>query len=461
MESRNPATGELLESYDKHDKDDILDILEASQNRYNSWKNRNLQEREELLSNAATVLRDNKEKYAKIMTKEMGKPILQSRSEVEKCAWVCDHYAENAGNYLQDDVHPSPPGTDVRTKYEPLGPVLAVMPWNYPFWQVFRFAAPYLTVGNVGLLKHASNVPQSALAIEEVFEKAGYPDNTFKTVLAPVEHVKTMLTDNRVKATTLTGSGAAGSSVGEIAGCQIKKSVLELGGSDPYIVLSDADVDQAAETGTLARNQNGGQSCIAAKRFIIVEDVYDEFIEKLKLNFEDLKIGDPMDEDTNIGPQADENLMNEMHSQVKTSIDAGADVLTGGEILDREGYYYPPTILTDVPRGCPVDQNEIFGPVAAVYKVKNKKEAIEKANDTDYGLGASVWSNNTTEAREVASQINSGCVYINELVKSDPRVPFGGIEISGYGRELSEVGIKEFTNKKTIWVDESQSTEDN
>lgn len=455
MDVTNPATGEKVDSYEELTDSEVSNAVTMADKRYNTWKERSLQEREELLSNAADVLRDNKQRYAEIMTKEMGKPISQAIAEVEKCAWVCDHYAEHAGTYLSDEVHASPAGVDARTVYEPLGVVLAVMPWNFPFWQVFRFAAPYLTAGNTGLLKHASNVPECAIAIQEVFEKAGYPDNVFQSVLAGSDKVEDILRDSRVKAATLTGSGPAGSAVAEIAGSEIKKTVLELGGSDPFLVLNDADVEAAAKKGAWARNQNGGQSCIAAKRFIVVDDVYDEFLEKLSKEFNGLTIGDPMDTDTDVGPQASESLMKEMHEQVRESVNAGADVECGGDIMEGDGFYYPPTILTNVPEGCPADSQEVFGPVAAVYRVDDLEAAIDKANDTEYGLGASVWTTDTEKGKLVASQIDAGCVYVNELVKSDPRVPFGGINISGYGRELSETGIKEFTNPKTVWVDRS------
>ncbi|MFB6185772.1 MAG: NAD-dependent succinate-semialdehyde dehydrogenase, partial [Halobacteriaceae archaeon] len=408
--------------------------------------------RELLLEQAGDVLRENKQEYAELMTKEMGKPITQAISEVEKCAWVCDHYAEHAGEYLQDEHHPSPPGSDVKTSYEPLGVVLAVMPWNFPFWQVFRFAAPYLTAGNVGILKHASNVPGCAEAIEDVFRMAGYPEGVFQTLLISSDQVDDVIADDRIKAATLTGSSRAGRAVASTAGENLKKTVLELGGSDPYIVLDDADVDAAAKTGAWARNQNGGQSCIAAKRFVVDERVYDEFVDKLVTYIEQLTVGDPMDEDTDIGPQARPDLMETLHEQVTASINAGATVEIGGEPMERDGAYYPPTVLTDIPDGCPVDTEEVFGPVAAVYSVSNEDEAIEKANDTSFGLGASIWTTDIDRGKEVASQINAGCVYINELVKSDPRVPFGGVKESGYGRELSEAGIQEFVNRKTVWA---------
>jgi succinate-semialdehyde dehydrogenase/glutarate-semialdehyde dehydrogenase len=387
------------------------------------------------------------------MTREMGKPITQAIGEVEKCAWVCDHYAEFASAYLDGDAHPSPPGSTVRTEYEPLGPVLAVMPWNFPFWQVFRFAAPYLTAGNVGILKHASNVPGCALAIEEVFREAGYPEGVFQSLLIPSDLVDGILTDDRVRAATLTGSGPAGRAVASTAGDQLKKTVLELGGSDPFVVLDDADVTAAAETGAWARNLNGGQSCIAAKRFVVHTDVYDDFLESFVDEIESLTVGDPMDEDTEVGPQARQSLMEDLHGQVADSVAAGATVVTGGEPLDRDGVFYPPTVLTDVPEGCPADTEETFGPVAAVYEVADEDEAVRTANDTDFGLGASIWTENRERGRQIARRIDAGCVYVNQLVKSDPRVPFGGVKDSGYGRELAGPGIREFVNRKTVWVE--------
>ena len=452
MDAINPATGEAVGSYDEHDDEDVEAALSKSTAAFEEWSERPMREREELLADAADVLRENKQRYAELMTKEMGKPISQAIGEVEKCAWACDHYAEYATAYLEPEHHPSPPGTEVKTVHDPLGPVLAVMPWNFPFWQVIRFAAPYLTAGNVGLLKHASNVPGCALALEEVFEEAGYPEGVFQTLLVGSGKVEDVLTDDRVRAATLTGSGPAGRAVAETAGRELKKTVLELGGSDPFVVLDDADIEAAVETGVQARNQNGGQSCIAAKRFIVHEAVYDEYVDELVDAFENLTVGDPMDEDTDIGSQADPDLMAELHEQVQASVDAGATVLTGGEPLDREGAYYPPTVLTDVPHGCPVDAEETFGPVAAVYEVADEREAIEVANDTRFGLGASIWTEDRERGERLARHVEAGCVYINEMTKSDPRVPFGGIKDAGYGRELSEAGIKEFVNRKTVWV---------
>ncbi len=459
MDVINPATGECVDTYEEHSSAEIEQTLQRAADTYEQWRDRPLREREELLAAAADVLRDNERRYAETMTTEMGKPISQARAEVQKCAWVCDHYAEYADTYLADEYHPSPPGTTVKTAHEPLGPVLAVMPWNFPFWQVFRFAAPYLTAGNVGLLKHASNVPGCATAIAEVFEQAGYPDGAFQTLLIDSDQVDPVLRDNRVVAATLTGSEPAGRAVASTAGEQLKKTVLELGGSDPFVVLPDADIAAAAETGAWARNQNNGQSCIAAKRFIVVDEVYEAFLNALREEFAALTIGDPTDPTTDIGPQARFELLEGLHEQVQASVDAGATVVMGGEPLDREGAYYPPTILTDVPEGCPADTEELFGPVAAVYRVPDAETAIAKANDTDFGLGASVWTTDTDRGQTVASQIDAGAVYVNELVKSDPRVPFGGVGISGYGRELSAAGIKEFTNRKTVWVQQPDDAE--
>jgi succinate-semialdehyde dehydrogenase/glutarate-semialdehyde dehydrogenase len=453
MEAINPATGEQIGSYEEHTDDEIDRTLETATETFEEWRDRPLREREELLASAADVLRENKQRYAETMTKEMGKPISQAVGEVEKCAWACDHYAEYAGSYLKAEQFPSPPGTEVRTVHDPLGPVLAVMPWNFPFWQVIRFAAPYLTAGNVGVLKHASNVPGCAMALEEVFEEAGYPEGAFQTLLVGSDRMDDIIADDRIRAATLTGSGPAGRAVAETAGRHLKKTVLELGGSDPFIVLDDADLDSAVETGVVARTLNGGQSCIAAKRFVLHDAIAEEFTDRLVAEFEELTVGDPMDEDTDVGPQADPDLMADLHEQVEASVEAGATVLTGGEPLDRDGAYYPPTVLTDIPRGCPADTEETFGPVAAVYTVDDEEEAIELANATRFGLGASLWTEDRDRGRRLARGIDAGCVYINELTKSDPRIPFGGVKDSGYGRELSEGGIKEFVNRKTVWVE--------
>ncbi len=449
----NPATGEQLDTYEEHTRSDVDDALDRASGAFEEWREQPIRERERLLETAGEVLRDDVEEYAEMMTREMGKPIAQARAEVEKCASVCDHYAEHGSAYLEDQHYPSPPGTTVKTVHQPLGPVLAVMPWNFPFWQVFRFAAPYLTAGNVGVLKHASNVPGCAVAIEDVFREAGYPEGVFQSLLIPSDLVDDVIADDRVRAATLTGSGPAGRAVAASAGEELKKTVLELGGSDPFVVLDDADIESAAEVGTRARNQNGGQSCIAAKRFVVHTDVYDEFLNALLEGFQSLVVGDPTDENTDVGPQARPDLLADLHEQVEASVEAGATLVTGGDPLDREGAFYPPTILTDVPDGCPADSEETFGPVAAVYEVADEAEAITLANDTEFGLGASVWTEDRQRGERVAERIDAGCVYVNQLVKSDPRIPIGGVGTSGYGRELSEIGIKEFVNRKTVWVE--------
>ncbi|MFC5279569.1 NAD-dependent succinate-semialdehyde dehydrogenase [Halorubrum rubrum] len=452
MDVVDPATGETVETYEEDDAADVADALDRAEAAFESWRERPRREREELLVAAAEILRERKSEYAELMTREMGKPIEQAEGEIEKCAWVCEHYAEFASAYLEDEHHPSPPGSEVKTSYEPLGPVLAVMPWNFPFWQVFRFAAPNLVAGNVGLLKHASNVPGCALAIEEVFRDAGFPEDAFRTLLVSADLVEDAIDDDRVKATTLTGSGPAGSAVAAASGKRIKKSVLELGGSDPFVVLDDADLETTIEEGVWARNQNSGQSCIAAKRFVVHDDVYEEFVSGLVEGAESLTVGDPTDRDTDVGPQASADLMAELHDQVARSVEAGATVETGGEPLDRDGAFYPPTVLTDVPEDAPAARDELFGPVAAVFRVDDEAEAIERANDTRFGLGGSVWTTDRERGERLAHEIDAGCVYVNRVVASDPRVPFGGVGVSGFGRELSEAGIKEFVNRKTVWV---------
>jgi succinate-semialdehyde dehydrogenase/glutarate-semialdehyde dehydrogenase len=453
IETTNPATGEVVDQYEAADADTVETTLARSAVAFESWRERPLREREQLLENVAAVLRENTQRYAELMTREMGKPISQAIAEVEKCAWVCDHYAQYASAYLSPEHFPSPPGTSAKTVYDPLGTVLAVMPWNFPFWQVFRFAAPYLTAGNTGILKHASNVPGCALAIEEIFREAGYPEGVFQSVLAPSSLVDDIIADDRVSGVTLTGSGPAGRAVASTAGDHLKKSVLELGGSDPFIVLEDADLEAAAETGAWARNLNGGQSCIAAKRFLVHDAVYDEFVEQFVGEVEALTVGDPMDQDTDIGPQAQHHLLEELHGQVTASVDAGATVVMGGEPLDREGAYYPPTVLTDIPADCPAASEELFGPVASVFRVADEQEALAVANDTRFGLGASIWTADRDRGERLARHIDAGCVFINQLVKSDPRVPFGGTGDSGYGRELSALGIQEFVNRKTVWIE--------
>ena len=449
----NPATDETVETYEPATAADVEDALARADEAYDSWRDRPIREREAHLERVAELLRERTDEYAELMTREMGKPIAQARAEVEKCAWGCDHYAQHASAYLSAEHYASPPGTTAKTVYDPLGVVLAVMPWNFPFWQVIRFAAPYLTAGNVGVLKHASNVPGCALALEQLFRDAGYPEGVFQSVLAPSDLVDDIIADDRVQAATLTGSGPAGRAVASTAGDRLKKTVLELGGSDPFVVLADADLEAAAERGAWARNQNGGQSCIAAKRFVVVDDVYDAFVDRLVDETEALTVGDPLDPSTDVGPQASPRFLETLHEQVTASVEAGATVLTGGEPLDRDGAYYPPTVLADVPANCPADTEELFGPVASVYRVADEDEAVAVANDTRFGLGASVWTTDRARGESLAREIDAGCVYVNQLVKSDPRVPFGGVGESGYGRELSAIGIQEFVNRKTVWVE--------
>ncbi|WP_323675242.1 NAD-dependent succinate-semialdehyde dehydrogenase [Halorubellus sp. PRR65] len=456
MERVNPATGETIETVETHTDAEVDELLGAAHERYLSWRDVPMHERCELMANAADVLRDNKEEYARLMTEEMGKPITGARGEVEKCAWVCEHYAEHAQTYLQDETLPSPPEAEAKVVHEPLGVVMAVMPWNYPFWQVFRFAAPNLVAGNVGVLKHASNVPRCAQAIADVFAQAGFPEECFQTLLVSGSAANAVIEDERVRAVTLTGSEPAGRAVAETAGRELKKTVLELGGADPFVVLDDADIDAAVETGVRARLLNSGQSCIAAKRFVVHDAVYDEFIEKFVAEMEAQTVGDPTDEATDVGPQAREDLMEELHDQVERSVRDGATVECGGEPLDREGYFYPPTVLTDVPPDAAAACEETFGPVAAVFRVDSERDAIDLANDSTLGLGASVWTDDLERGERIAREIEAGCTFVNELTKSDPRVPFGGIKDSGYGRELAAHGIKEFLNEKTVWVQEAQ-----
>jgi len=372
--------------------------------------------------------------------------------EAVKCAWACRYYAENAERFLAAEVVATG-ATRSYIQYQPLGPVLAIMPWNYPFWQVVRFVAPALMAGNVGLLKHASNVPQSALAVEDVFLRAGFPEGVFQTLLVGSAKIDAILNDRRVVAATLTGSEGAGVEVGISAAKRIKKVVLELGGSDPFIIMRTADLDKAVTTAVKARIANNGQSCIAAKRFLVEESIADQFEARFVSLMEGLRVGDPLDERTELGPLASAAARNELHRDVEKSVAAGARLLTGGKLLDRPGSFYPPTVLTDVPRNSPAYSEELFGPVASIFRVKDAGEAIQIANDTRFGLGASVWTNEAAERERFIQELEMGMVFINKMVASDPRVPFGGVKQSGYGRELGAFGIREFTNVKTVWIE--------
>lgn len=460
IESTNPATGETLETYDDESTAERDEALERAEEAFTEWREVPIEDRQRMLARAGEQLRENETTYAELMTAEMGKPIAQSHAEVEKCAWLCDYYAEHAAEHLQDERIASEADARTLVSYEPIGTVLAIMPWNFPFWQAFRFAVPNLAAGNVGILKHASNVPGCARAIEEVFREAGCPEGVFTSLLIGSDEIDEVIADDRIDAVTLTGSSGAGRSVAETAGSELKKTVLELGGSDPFVVLDDADLELAVEKGTQARLINSGQSCIAAKRFIVVEDVYDEFLEAFVEHMDEQVAGDPMDEDTDIGPQAREDLMETLDEQVQETVDQGAELHIGGEPMDRDGAFYPPTVLTDIPAGSPADQEELFGPVATVFRVPDEEAAVEKANDTQFGLGASVWTEDETRGERVARQFESGMAFVNELVKSDPRLPFGGVKASGYGRELAEQGIREFVNEKTIWVQYGSGEDD-
>lgn len=448
----NPATGEILKKFEPLDGQAIEQKLALAQRTFEEYRNTTKAQRSQWLRVAADVLERDKVNFGKIMTTEMGKTLKSAIAEVEKCALVCRYYAEHGAEFLSD-VSVSTDASKSFLRYQPLGIILAVMPWNFPFWQVFRFAAPALMAGNVGLLKHASNVPQCALAIETILKEAGFPEGAFQTLLIGANQVETIVNDSRVKAATLTGSELAGAALASAAGKQIKKVVLELGGSDPFIILKSADLEQAIVAAVTARMLNNGQSCIAAKRFIVEDSIADQFEQGFVEKFQRLKVGDPMDENTDVGPLATPSILQELDQLVQTCIEKGCKVLTGGQALsDRPGNFYAPTILTDFPAGTPADQEEFFGPVALLFRVPDIDAAIKLANSTSFGLGASAWTTEAEQIERLIEEIAAGAVFINGLVKSDPRLPFGGIKRSGYGRELGTLGIHEFVNIKTVWV---------
>lgn len=450
IQSRNPYSGEILAEHKEYTSEEINEALEQSVRTFREWKETTFKERSGLMKKAAEELRKNKQEYAETMTREMGKPISQSNAEIEKCAWVCDYYAENA----EDHLSPREISTDANKSYinyEPLGVVLAIMPWNYPFWQVFRFAAPALMAGNVGVLKHASNVMMCAENLQKVFHRAGFPQGCFQNLLIGSDKVEEVIKDDRIKAVTLTGSTDAGSAVAATAGKEIKKTVLELGGSNALVVFEDANLSEAAKTCTVARFQNTGQSCIAGKRLLLQESIAKEFIDLFKREVENLKSGDPMHEDTYIGVQAREDLAEDLEKQVTESLKMGAEILTGGK---RKGAYYQPTILTGVTRDMPVFKEETFGPAIGVTIFKDEEEAVELVNASQFGLGVSLFTENFQKAKKLVPRFEDGAVFVNELVKSDPRLPFGGTKKSGYGRELSFIGITEFVNIKTVYFKE-------
>lgn len=449
--SVNPTTGETIKTFESLSESQIDEKLQRAADTFRSYRNTTFEEREPMMLRAAEILEQEKDEFARLMTVEMGKPIKGAVGEAEKCGLVCRYYAKNARHHLADELVETN-ATRSYVRFQPLGPVLAVMPWNFPFWQVFRFAAPALMTGNVGLLKHASNVPQCALAIEDIFRRAGFPEGAFQTLLVGSEAVQRIVEDRRVVAVTLTGSEPAGRSVAGIAGKQIKKTVLELGGSDPFIVMPSAELAEAVTTAVKARTMNNGQSCIAAKRFIVAAAIYDDFERRFVEEMKALRVGDPLDESTDIGPLATEQILKDVDEQVKTSVAAGALILTGGKKLERAGNYYEPTVLVNIPPGSPASSEEIFGPVAMLFRVNSIDEAIELANATTFGLGAAAWTNDRSEQERFVEEIEAGSVFINGMVASDPRLPFGGIKNSGYGRELGEFGIREFVNIKTVWV---------
>ena len=448
----NPANNKKIKSWDEHTDKQVTSTIEQAHEAHQQWKTTPFSHRSERMRRAAEILRERKQQYAELMTEEMGKPVGQSKGEVEKCAWVCDYYADYAGRFLTEE-NIATEASESFVTFNPLGVVLAVMPWNFPLWQVFRFAAPALMAGNAGLLKHAANVPGSANAIEEVFRDAGFPEPLFLNLIVSSKKVAGILEHDLVKAATLTGSERAGSAVAEKAGSELKKTVLELGGSDPYVILHDADIPKAAEICASSRLINSGQSCIAAKRFIAVDSVYDDFLEAFNAQMKKSELGDPMDEETKLGPQARGDLRDELHQQVEKSIKKGADPVLGCKLPDQEGAWYPSSVLAGVKPGMPAYDDELFGPVASVIRAKDENDAIRIANDSQFGLGSAVFTEDISRGRHIAAEhIEAGCCFVNDFVKSDPRLPFGGIKKSGYGRELSDYGIKEFVNIKTVYV---------
>lgn len=450
--SINPANGEPLATYEEMQPHEVQDIIGKVHDEYLAWRRTSFDQRASLMRKAAEILRKNARDYGRLMAQEMGKPIRDGIAEAQKCAVGCDFYADNAERFLSRETV----STEARKSFvtfNPIGVVLAVMPWNFPFWQVFRFAAPSLMAGNAAVLKHASNVPGCALAIEEVFREAGFPENLFRTLMISSKHVEAVIEHPFVRAATLTGSGPAGRAVASKAGAMLKKTVLELGGSDPYLILEDADIEQAATVSTRGRLVNSGQSCIAAKRFIVLQEVRGEFEKRFVELMNSVKPGDPLEETTQMGPLARHDLRDALHRQVVTSIAKGARLLSGGVVPNSPGAYYPPTVLTDVQKGMPAYEDELFGPVAAIIPVRDESEAITVANDTVFGLGGGVITRDLARGERIAEQeIESGLVFINDNVRSDPRLPFGGVKESGYGRELSHYGIREFVNIKTVMV---------
>jgi succinate-semialdehyde dehydrogenase / glutarate-semialdehyde dehydrogenase len=451
----NPATGKTIRTFEPFSATRMSECLDRAGTAYQTHRRTTFADRAQRMKKAAAILDAECRELGRLMTLEMGKPIGAAIAEAEKCATACRYYAENAEHFLADQPVKMEGGKSW-VAFQPIGIVLAIMPWNFPFWQVFRFAAPALMAGNVGVLKHASNVPQCALAIEDIFRRAGFADGVFQTLLIGSDLVEGIVADKRIAAVTLTGSEGAGRSVAGVAGKNLKKSVMELGGSDPFVVMTSADLEQAVSTAVTARMINNGQSCIAAKRFIIHEKIYDEFLKRFVAEVSAIRVGDPMDEKTQLGPLATGAIRDGLDEQVKASVAAGARLLTGGKKLEGEGYFYAPTVLADIPPSAPAAQEELFGPVASVFKAKDLADAIRIANGTSFGLGASAWTRDAAERDAFVAEIESGLLFINAMVVSDPRLPFGGVKHSGFGRELGEFGIREFVNIKSVRVVDGQ-----
>ncbi|HEX2693319.1 MAG TPA: NAD-dependent succinate-semialdehyde dehydrogenase [Gemmatimonadaceae bacterium] len=452
----NPTTEETIRTFEPFSATRIDACLNRAVDAYRRHRLTSFAERAEHMRKAAEILEGECRELGRLMTLEMGKPIAAAMAEAEKCATACRYYADNAESFLADQPVKME-GGESWVAFQPIGVVLSIMPWNFPFWQVFRFAAPALMAGNVGILKHASNVPQCALAIEDVLRHAGFVDGAFQTLLIGTEPIESIIADNRIAAVTLTGSEGAGRSVASAAGKHLKKCVVELGGSDPFVVMPSADLDQAVSTAVTARMINNGQSCIAAKRFIVHERIYDSFLDKFVAAVAAVRVGDPMDEKTQLGPLATASIRDDLDKQVRESVAAGARVLTGGKKLDRKGFFYAPTVLADIPDTTPATDEELFGPVASVFRAKDLDDAIRIANGTTFGLGASAWTNDQSERQRFVRDIESGLLFINGMVASDPRLPFGGVKNSGFGRELGEFGIREFVNIKSVRVVEAKA----
>ena len=450
----NPATGEEVTTFEALTEEVIDQKIQRAADTFREYKKTSFAERAGMMLRAAEILDEEAEEFGRLMTSEMGKTLAAATAEAQKCARGCRYYAENAERFMADEEIELR-GAKTYVRYEPLGPILAIMPWNFPFWQVFRHAAPALMAGNVILLKHASNVPQCALAIEDIIHRAGFPEGVLQTLLIGSGQVQSVIDDPRVRAVTLTGSEGAGRSVGAEAGENIKPSVLELGGSDPFIVMPSADLEKAVSTAVTSRTLNNGQSCVNAKRIIVHEEIADEFERRFVESMAALRVGDPMSEDTDMGPLATSQMLEDVADQVRKSVEAGARVLTGGEPMDEPGNFYPPTVITDIPKDSPAYREEIFGPVASLFRVRDIDEAIHLANDTAFGLSSSAWTNDPAEQERFINEIEAGMVYVNRMTESTPEIPFGGAKNSGYGRELSHFGIHEFTNVKTVWIDES------